>query len=236
MCYKVSTPNKDQLQGYFEKQGVNQGKIYEVRDVEPHFHADGFTMPILPLTSSDEPNVVKPAMWKLIPHWVRNEAEAKKYANTLNATREDIFEKASYKNYITKSRGLLWINGFFEANHPTAKTTVPYFIHAADGDPFTLGCVCSNWLNEDTGEYLLTFSIITTPANALMSEIHNSKKRMPLVIPTQSREKWLGKLDKQSIKDMMMPLADGYLESYKVSNAIYKKGVNTNVPEILLRA
>ena len=235
MCYKTSTPNKDQLEGYFQKEEVKQDTLFTVTDYPQYYHADGFTMPFLPFTAAEEPATVKPAMWKLIPHWVKSWDEAKKYANTLNATSEEIFEKASYKHYISKNRGLLWVKGFFEANHPNAKTTVPYFIYAANGDPFTLGCLYSNWLNQETGEVITTFSIITTRANELMSEIHNTKKRMPLIIPTSNRKAWLGKLTTPEITDLMTPLPDGFLAAHPISNNLYKKGIDTNTPEILER-
>ena len=40
-----------------------------------------------------------------------------------------------------------------------------------------------------------TFSIVTTEANELMSEIHNNKKRMPIVLREKDREKWLSDKD-----------------------------------------
>ena len=236
MCYKVSTPNKDQLEGYFQKIDTDQSRLFVVDDFDQFYHADGFAAPPLPFTASEEPHAVKNGYWKLIPHWVKTEAEAKKYANTLNATCEDIFEKASYKSYIGKNRGLLWVNGFFEPHHPAPKVSVPYYVYAADGDPFALGCVYANWVNQDTGELTRTFSIITTKANELMTEIHNEKKRMPLIITPDNWDKWLGSLDRTQVNEMMQPLPDGLLKAHPVSNVLYKKGVNTNVPEIILPA
>lgn len=233
MCYKVSTPSKDQLEGYFDKQTANQSNLFKVDEIEGYYHADGFTSPFLPITSIDEPRRVQLGIWKLIPHWVKTPADAMKYANTLNATSEDIFEKASYKNYIGKNRCLLWVNGFFEPNHPAPKVTVPYYIHQKDGDPFTLGCVFSNWLNHDSGELFKTFSIITTPANELLSQIHNEKKRMPLVITPEKRNEWLSPLAKEEIQALMQPLPEGILEGYPVSKLVYQKGVNANVPDVI---
>lgn len=232
MCYKVSTPTKDQLEGYFQKEDIRQGDVFTIDNFQPYFHADGFVNPHLPITTTEEPTRVQIGVWKLIPHWIKTVVEAKKYANTLNATCEDIFEKASYKSYINTNRSLLWVNGFFEPHHPDPKTTVPYYIRLKNGDPFSLGCVFSNWLNHDTGEIMKTFSIITTPANELMSQIHNDKKRMPLIIMPSKRKQWLGTLDKEQIQEMMQPLQDGLLEGYPVSNLVYKKGVNANVPEV----
>jgi putative SOS response-associated peptidase YedK len=191
-------------------------------------------MPMLPLTTSEDQGAVKPAMWKLLPFWVKTMADAKKYANTLNATCEDIFEKASYKPYIQKYRALLWVNGFFEPHHPAPGITIPYYVSSINGDPFTLGCVYSNWTDQGTGEVITTFSVITAPANELMSQVHNDKKRMPVIIAPDLRDKWLGVLDRPGIVELMRPLPEGILQAHPVSNQLYKKGVNTNVPEIIL--
>ncbi len=234
MCYKVHTPGKDQLEGYFQKQVVKQGNAFTVDEFARFYHADGFTNPLLPITTTEEPRRVQLGVWKLIPHWVKTANDAKKYANTLNATSEDIFEKASFKPYIGTYRCLLWVNGFFEPNHPEPKVTIPYYIHSKDGNPFTLGCVFSNWLNQDTGEIIKTFSIITTAANELLGWIHNDKKRMPLVITPENRDIWLSPLSKDEINGLMQPLPDGILEGYPVSNLVYKKGVDANVAEVIL--
>ena len=227
MCYKVHLPLQQKLRDYLIEHS------FEVRDYEHYFHADGFNMPFLPITTSEAPKVVEVGIWKLIPHWVKTWEDAKKYANTLNATCEDIFEKASYKNYISRNRCLVWIEGFFEPNHPQPNVTIPYYIHAKDGNPISLGGVYSNWLNQETGEIIKTFSIITTPANELLSEIHNEKKRMPSIIALEDRQKWLGQLKKEEITALMRPLPDGRLAGYAVSGLIYNKRVDTNVPEVL---
>jgi putative SOS response-associated peptidase YedK len=236
MCYKVSTPAKDQLKGYFDKQEANQRELFEIDDYPHFYHADGFTRPFLPFTASETPNKISPAQWKLIPFIVKTDADAWKYANTLNARSEEVFEKFSYKSYITKTRGLLWVNGFYEPHHPAPKVTVPYYVRAHNSEPFTLGCVYSNWVNQETGEVTKTFSIITTPPNELLRQIHNDGERMPLIITPENRSKWLSNLNKDEIIGMMQPLSDGYLQGYAVSGLVYKKGINTNVPETQLPA
>jgi len=236
MCYRTATPDLDMLQGYFQREALYAREIFTIEDFEHFFCADGFLMPRLPISTTENPRLIEPAMWKLIPHWVRTEADAKNYANTLNAASEEIFEKASYKPYIGKYRALLWIDGFFEPHHPDAKTTIPYFIHHKDAEPLTLGCVYSNWLNHETGEVIKTFSIITTPANELLSKVHNEKKRMPLVIPPDKRDEWLSNLGKSQIQSLMTPLPDGILEAYPVSRTLYRKGFNPNVPEAVIKA
>ena len=228
MCYKVHTPLKEKLTEYLGPEK------FTVRPYEHFFLADGFTMPFLPITAGEAPYMVQPGLWKLLPPWVKNEADARRYANTLNATCEDIFEKASYKHHIMRNRCLVWVDGFFEPHHSDPKTTIPYYIHSKDDNPLSLGGVYSNWVNQETGEIIKTFTIITTPANELMAQIHNEKRRMPLIIQPADRQKWLGELNKEEVIQMMAPLPDGLLDGYPVSGLVYSKRVDANVPEVLL--
>jgi putative SOS response-associated peptidase YedK len=231
MCNRVATPEQDELQGYFDKQAPNNRTIFKVAPYDQFYNADGFTMPFLPITTTENPDEIVLGMWKLIPHWVKDADSARKYANTLNARSEDIFNTASFKPYIGTCRALLWVKGFFEPNHPKPKVTVPYFVKAHNSEPFTIGCVFSNWVDQQTGEIIKTFAIITTPPNELLGRIHNEGQRMPLIITEENRARWLGSLSKEEIIEMMKPLPDGYLDGFAVSSIVYKRGIDTNVPE-----
>ena len=61
-------------------------------------------------------------------------------------------------------------------------------IAMADGQPFTLAGLWENWKDPETGEWVRTFTIITTDANELISKLHD---RMPVVIGAEDRERWL---------------------------------------------
>src|SRR6476661_7215061 len=74
---------------------------------EPVYHANGFTFPVMPVITSQEPGTVQAYHWGLIPHWTPSLAEAQKLrAQTLNAKAETVFEKPSFRNYIPKRRCL----------------------------------------------------------------------------------------------------------------------------------
>ena len=47
------------------------------------------------------------------------------------------------------------------------------------------------WTDQETGEMIDTFAIVTTKANALMEQIHNKKKRMPLILPDTLAWEWI---------------------------------------------
>lgn len=225
MCYHVATPSQTKLKKKYPKKDItyNEKEIY---------HVSGFVRPYLPVELNQDKGVIKAARWKLLPFWVKTEAEADKYANTLNADGDTIFEKASYKSYIKKYRGLLYVNGFYEPHKVKGqKETDNYYIYTPQKEIFTLGVVYSEWTDQETGEQYPTFSIITTAANEMMEEIHNVKKRMPLVIAEDKRSEWLNATDPAEIKMLMQPY-DGDLQAHKVYRVTGARGENTNKPEI----
>ena len=68
---------------------------------------------------------------------------------------------------------------------------------------------CFLWLwatnskDKETGEFVETFSIVTTAANKLMEQIHNSKKRMPTILTDDLAWEWLfGDLDEERISEI----------------------------------
>jgi putative SOS response-associated peptidase YedK len=231
MCNRVATPKEDEIQGYFDKQEVNQRRIFTIEPYESYYHTSSFVMPWLPFLGRDNDTRIAPAMWKFMPENASMEV-FKKY-DTYNAKAEEIFDKQTYKKYIVPNRGLLILKGFFEGQEQPDKTSQPFFIYPANGDLLTLGCVYCDWFNKELGVPVRTFSIITTDANKRMAEIHNKKKRMPLVILPEQREQWLSNLDRKGIEEMMKPLPDGYLADHKISRNLYKPKINTNIPEIL---
>ncbi|MBL0233109.1 MAG: SOS response-associated peptidase family protein [Chitinophagaceae bacterium] len=56
------------------------------------------------------------------------------------------------------------------------------------------------WTDKETGEYVESFAIITTKANALMEKIHNTKKRMPAILTDELAYEWVfGELGEKRI-------------------------------------
>ncbi len=226
MCYHASTPKKTDLKKQFPKKQV----FYESDKI---YHVSGFTRPFLPVTLNSNQESIITARWKLIPFWVKNEADAAKYANTLNAEGESIFTKASYRPYIGKQRGVLYVDGFFEPHQVKGvKESQNYYIYKPNHKIFTLGMVYSIFADQDTGETYPTFSIITTKANSLLEEIHNVKKRMPLIIPENKREDWLSANTESQIKELINPY-QGTLDAHQVYRVTGARGENTNRPDII---
>lgn len=169
-------------------------------DYKPVAKLSGFTHPLLPVLTQENPHEIRLFKWGLIPAWAQPERVAELTKGTLNAREDTIFEKPSFRDSIGSKRCLLLIDGFYEWRHEK-KEKIPYYITLTDGKPFSLGCIYAVWNGQPT------FSIVTTPANPLMEYIHNTKKRMPLVFTPDEQRRWIDpSLTKAEIKELMQPL------------------------------
>jgi putative SOS response-associated peptidase YedK len=203
---------------------------------EPIFHGNGFDFLKWPAIVNEGGSKIKLFHWGLVPFWVKSLEDAKKIrAYNLNAKSETVFEKPSFKAAIQSRRCIIPSTGFFEWQ-TINKKKIPYFIYPANGAFFSLAGIYEEWADRETGELVNTFSILTTNANALMAEIHNEKKRMPLILPFQEEDNWLKEnISKEEISHIMKPFDEKMMMAYPVSKLISTKGANSNVPEVSAR-
>jgi putative SOS response-associated peptidase YedK len=158
-----------------------------------------FTFPELPILFFEQDDyVISDFKWGLIPEWVNPNDMNEFRKNTLNARIETIEEKKSFQNY-SHQKGILMINGFYEWQH-IGKFKNKYYIHSSSQDLIYVAVIHNTYLFEN--EEINTFSMITTKANELMSEIHNTKKRMPLLLNKSFIQNWLN--PKFSINDILI--------------------------------
>lgn len=198
-----------------------------------HYHANGFTHPHLAVISAVNGKAIRLYQWGLIPSWIKTGEDAKKISNqTLNAKSETIFSLPSFRDSIVKRRCVIPVEGFFEWKH-VGSEKVPYFIHPKEHQYFLLAGIFTGWKNPIDQEWVTTFSIITTEANELMADIHNSKKRMPLLIDVRNMDAWISPdLPKSGIIELMQPCDDTNMAAHTISRIIGDPKVNSDVPEI----
>jgi putative SOS response-associated peptidase YedK len=167
--------------------------------------------PILKALPGGQDFEVVEAHWEFIapwcPDWKAVEQGRKKYT-TLNAIGETLLESKLYRDAALNRRCLVLSSGFYEWRHHQPEGakkagTYPYHIGMADQPLFYMAGVWQPWADKSTGETLDTFAIVTTAANGLMQQIHNTKKRMPLILPDALAAEWLlGKLSGERIKEI----------------------------------
>ena len=152
--------------------------------------------------------------WGFIPSYLRNRDEVDKFRNgykdangkfqvgytTLNVVGEEMLEKKMFREAALKNRCLVLSSGFYEHRHVTQmgkrgkplKTPVkyPYHITLSGQNYFLMAGIYNTWTDQDTGETIDTFAIVTTKANRLMKQVHNSKQRMPTILSDARAEEW----------------------------------------------
>ncbi len=166
---------------------------------------------LIPVLDKEDFNI-EMAHWEYIPPWCKNWKEVKesrKKFTTLNAIGENLLQSKLYKDSTLNRRCMVLSTGFYEwryfkPSESKKELSYPYYITLAEKEYFFMAGIWQPWTDKETGETIKTFSIVTTAANSLMQQIHNKKKRMPLILNEKLAFEWMfGKLDDNRINEMV---------------------------------
>lgn len=174
----------------------------------PSLEFNGFLHPKTPVITNNKPFNIQMFSWGLLPSWAKDVSFQK---NTLNARMETLSEKPSFKPYL-QNRCLILANGFYEWQWLDAqgKNKLKYLLSLEDEQAFAFAGLWNSWCNQETGDILNTYTILTQPATGLMAEIHNSKLRMPFILPREQERAWLEGHEVSSLDKPLRAQALGY--------------------------
>lgn len=229
MCFTVNVNLvKDELENRY-------GVSFPDRDrYQPSYYYHAFGLPELPAICSGYPGMVQLLRWGLIPSWTRNSEDANEIRyKTFNARAESVNSKPSFSKSFKSKRCIIPVKGFFEWQH-IGNEKIPWYIYHGNEEIFSLAGVYDQWVETSTGELLNTFSVVTTDANDLMVVIHNSKKRMPVILDRLNEKKWISQdtTADEALK-MLRPCPSEILKAHTVSNLVNSKTANRNSPEVI---
>ncbi len=201
---------------------------------QPSYYYHAFSLPRLPAVCGWDRGRISLLMWGLIPSWTRSREEAEEIRfRTFNARAETAASKPSYASAFRKGRCLIPVRGFFEWQHTTTGK-VPWYIYHSTDSIFSLAGLCDTWNDRSTGETVSTFSIITTEANDLMAEIHNSKKRMPVILDRDEEQIWISPgTTEAGAAELLRPCSSEALRAHTISNLVNNKNADRNTPEVI---
>ena len=183
MCFhSKQTKSAQELEHRFD------AKFEKAENYVPSIY-NGFTFPQTPVITNKEENKIQLFNWGLIPHWAKDDSIRK---NTLNARSETIHEKPSFRQ-VVNNRCLVLSDGFFEWQwlDEKGKKKQKYEITLPSNELFAFAGLWSEWVDKTTGELINSYAILTTEANETMSRIHNSKKRMPMILSRDNERGWI---------------------------------------------
>lgn len=175
----------------------------ETLNYKKHFE-NGHDHSRMPVICDKAPDKILMALWGLVPSWAPNisheefyKIQSKEKKDTLMARIEDIENTSSYKSFIN-NRCIILLESFKEWQHvPGAGKVnkIPYEIKRPDERMFAVAGLYSVVNGK------LSFTLLTTEANQLMSEIHNTARRMPVVLNKLEEKTWLGGAPKEQFYD-----------------------------------
>jgi putative SOS response-associated peptidase YedK len=203
-------------------------------DFDFNYFYRAFANPLIPVIPAADPGRAELMQWGLIPSWVRDSAMADRIRKgTYNARAETVHEKPSFREPFNKGRCLVLAHGFFEWQHIKGEK-IPWYIRLKNDAPFAFAGLADTWTDPVTGEVIRTCTIVTTRANPLMEKIHNTQKRMPVILSPDSEKKWISEnLSVSDASQLLLPFDQEQMEAYTVSQAVSNPRTDPADPAII---
>jgi putative SOS response-associated peptidase YedK len=168
--------------------------------------------------------------WGLVPFFTRGEAP--KYS-TINARIETFETAASYRGPWRRGQRCLQLaSGFYEWHLDEYGRKAPYLITVADQELFAFAALWDRSIKDD-GTAIESCAHITLPANALMTDIHNTGNyphRMPAIVSAADREAWL-QGSAEEAQAVLKPYPADLMDAYEVSARV--NSVKNNDPGLI---
>lgn len=143
-------------------------------------------------------------------------------SGTIINTRDDkLLEGKGFWQRFKNNRCLVLANGFYEWQlQDDGKTKQPYYFQIDGGRPFAFAGLFQIIETEDGVR--AGFSILTTTATPFVAEIHNTKKRMPVILPLGRELDWVNpdKMELAEIGSFLKKYPEEQVSAHPVSRAV----------------
>ena len=229
MCFTVNVNLiKEELQNRYGATLIDPDKY------RPSYYYHAFGLPSLPAICSGDTSRIQLLKWGLIPSWTKgiDQANIIRY-KTFNARAESINTKPSFTSSFRTKRCIIPVRGFFEWQH-VGNEKIPWYIYHSENEVISIAGIYDDWIEDNTGEVFSTFSIVTTEANELMARIHNSGKRMPVILDRSSEKEWINiSISQEEALGLLTPCPSEILKAHTISPLINSRTEDRNTPELI---
>ena len=192
------------------------GRYYRIEDkqaIAEHFHAEAqgdsliyvpeyniaptSMQPVIRQVRDTQARELVPMRWGLVGHNSRGPDPKR---STFNARAEALKKSPLWRVPFRRRRCLIPISGFYEWKKPER---IAYRFGLQDAPLFALAGLWDAWKNPDDGQWLQSFTIVTTEANELMATVHD---RMPVILRPADYGRWLSReVDDRPPVDLLRP-------------------------------
>ena len=182
---------------------------------------------LLPVITSENPEGLSFFYWGINPGFVKSKSVSQKL---LYAPSEELLHKASLKKNLKSQRCIIIANGFYDWKTFSKKGKVPYRFHLEGNVPFAIAGLWDEFENEQ-GETVHSFLMITTPANKEVSDITD---RMPAILNDDLIIEWLNDSNsEESVISFIMPYAEKPLDRHTVNPKV--SDPDFNHPDLFIK-
>ena len=187
------------------------------------------TQPIPVVVQRDDGRRIELQRWGLVPSWSKSVTTAA--ARYINARAETVATSPAFRASFLRRRCIIPADGFYEWLRD-GRRKQPFLIHTEDDAPLAFAGLWAPWRDPASGQWLLSAAVVTTTANATVSQLHN---RMPVILDLES-DAWRLWLDPQMrdeglLQSLLEPAPDSLLELRAVSSLV--NNANNEGPELL---
>ena len=151
-----------------------------------------YSGPIVLKSHNTQRTAIGMARFGLLPSWAKDEDFGRK---TYNARTETVTEKPSYKNaWVKRHYALALADIFYEPCYESGKA-VRTAIKQANQEPMAIASIWDTWTEPDTGELIVSFSMLTIDATGhpVMQRMHKPQDEKRTVVPLRPElfDAWL---------------------------------------------
>lgn len=188
MCYFIDN----------SKFGIGDERDEEIkRNIKAYI--SGLDHPNVPIITDESSEVIL-AKWRFNPNIPET---SKNITIGLNIQSEEATKTPMFKDYIDQ-HCIVPVNGFYEWKHyNSSKIRVKHYITMLNEETFYLAGLWRFYNDKK-----VSFGILTTPSNELMTDIHNNKKRMPICLNKKQADLFL---KSDELENMIFPNLDPQL-------------------------
>jgi putative SOS response-associated peptidase YedK len=211
MCGRVKNADPNDL----------KSKLHRDIKIVREYYATGNVPPgaLVDVIADYEPTAIHSMLWSVVPSYSAEFKPNYKYA-TFNAKKETLLELPTWKKLIGKKHCVIVTDGFYEWNYelPEKKKGPHIYEIKAANEPFTfMAGLYEDWVDKSTGEIKRSCTMITNPANELMSKIHNTKARMPAFLKQDQLNLWIDNdLPINERLKLIEPVGSEFLEAIEI--------------------
>jgi len=172
------------------------------------------TQSVLGVIHGSTGNLLQTYRWGLVPAWADDFSIG---GRMINARRETLLEKRSFKSPLGKRRCLIVADGYYEWKPLNSKTKQAYWITPASSGLLILAGLWET-NSKASGQPIDTCTIITTAANATMRSLHD---RMPMPLDHERANSWLNpQLDAKQAFELLTEVDEDSLTWQPVSSFV----------------